>query len=493
MPAWAKSLSNDAAVSEIIAAASGFDAYLVGGALRNLILGLGVGKDYDVCVKNEADKFAKTLAKRLLASVFLMDEENRVWRVVGKSQGLTVDISLMRGECIEADLGKRDFTVNALAFRLKDIGKAGSRAIDPFNGIKDAKGKILRLVSGIALDEDPLRVIRAIRLSIECGLRMDDLTERLVKEKMPLLGRVPVERVREETVRIFSNRGSEGAVRRLFELDATEFIFPELKGWKVTPDPRRLAWVPRKGVRGVKEFSGYDILSHSLRTLREAEVALDEAGIIDGRPGLSQYLRDDMGGVKRATAFKLAAFLHDAGKPSAMISEGEELSFIGHDVSGEALVKKILRRLKFGRKVIKTLSSAARNHHRVFVLSRLKRPSKRTKAHFFNAVGGDAGPVVLLTALCDARATRGSEDKAVYECVSNMLDFYFDIYTKKKTKPLLSGEEVMRIFDVKEGPEIGKIMKEMDELVSSGEVRTRHRGDRDYKEGAGEEGKRING
>ncbi|MEK7314336.1 MAG: HD domain-containing protein [Deltaproteobacteria bacterium] len=463
-------------MTEIIAAASGFDAYLVGGALRNLILGLGVGKDYDVCVKNEADKFAKTLAKRLLASVFLMDEENRVWRVVGKSQGLTVDISLMRGECIEADLGKRDFTVNALAFRLKDIGKAGSRAIDPFNGIKDAKGKILRLVSGIALDEDPLRVIRAIRLSIECGLRMDDLTERLVKEKMPLLGRVPVERVREETVRIFSNRGSEGAVRRLFELDATEFIFPELKGWKVTPRPTPLGvGAPKGGLGGVKEFSGYDILSHSLRTLREAEVALDEAGIIDGRPGLAQYLRDDMGGVKRATAFKLAAFLHDAGKPSAMISEGEELSFIGHDVSGEALVKKILRRLKFGRKVIKTLSSAARNHHRVFVLSRLKRPSKRTKAHFFNAVGGDAGPVVLLTALCDARATRGSEDKAVYECVSNMLDFYFDIYTKKKTKPLLSGEEVMRIFDVKEGPEIGKIMKEMDELVSSGEVRTRHR------------------
>src|SRR3972149_171300 len=150
MPAWAKSLSNDAAMTGIIAAASGFDAYLVGGALRNLILGLGVGKDYDVCVKNEADKFAKTLAKRLSASVFLMDEENRVWRVVGKSQGLTVDISLMRGDCIEADLGKRDFTVNALAFRLKDIGRPDCRPIDPFNGQRDAKRKMLRLVSPTA-------------------------------------------------------------------------------------------------------------------------------------------------------------------------------------------------------------------------------------------------------------------------------------------------------------------------------------------------------
>ena len=75
---------NAAPMTEIIAAASGFDAYLVGGALRNLILGLGVGKDYDICVKNEADRFAKTLAKRLLASVFLMDEENSVWRVVGE-------------------------------------------------------------------------------------------------------------------------------------------------------------------------------------------------------------------------------------------------------------------------------------------------------------------------------------------------------------------------------------------------------------------------
>lgn len=468
MPAWAEPLMNDAAMTGIVAAASGFDAYLVGGALRNLILGLGVGKDYDVCVRNEADKFAKTLAKRLSASVFLMDEENRVWRVVGKSQGLCVDISLMRGDCIEADLGKRDFTVNALAFCLKDIGKGCCRAIDPFNGIKDAKEKILRLVSGAALDDDPLRVIRAIRLSAECGLRMDGLTERLVKKKMPLLSRVPVERVREETARIFSNRGSEGAVRRLFELDAAEFVFPELRGWK--------------------EFLGYDILSHSLRTLREAEAVLDEAGIIDGRPGLAQYFKDDMGGVKRATAFKLAAFLHDAGKPSVMTLEGKELSFIGHDAAGEALVKKILRRLKFGRKVIKTLSSVARNHHRVFVLSRLKRPSKRTKAHFFNAVGGDAGPVVLLTALCDARATRGSEDKAVYERVSNMLDFYFDIYTKKKAKPLLSGEEVMRIFNVKEGPSVGEIMKEMDELVSSGEARTRRRAIEIVKKGREKKG-----
>ena len=131
----------------------------------------------------------------------------------------------MRGDCIEADLGKRDFTVNALAFRLKDIGKAGSRAIDPFNGIKDAKGKILRLVSGIALDEDPLRVIRAIRLSIECGLRMDDLTERLVKEKMPLLGRVPVERVREEVVRIFANRGSEGGGKAAFSNSTRRSLF----------------------------------------------------------------------------------------------------------------------------------------------------------------------------------------------------------------------------------------------------------------------------
>ena len=115
----------------------------------------------------------------------------------------------------------------------------------------------------------------------------------------------------------------------------------------------------------------------------------------------------------------------------------------------------------------------ARNHHRVFVLSRLKRPSKRTKAHFFNAVGSDAGPVVLLTALCDARATRGSEDEAVYECVAGMLDFYFEVYLRRKTKPLMSGEEVMRIFNVKEGPEVGEIMKEMDELVSSNDVRTR--------------------
>src|SRR3989337_2732138 len=149
-----------------------------------------------------------------------------------------------------------------------------------------------------------------------------------------------------------------------------------------------------------------------------------------------------MGGVKRATAFKVVAFLHDAGKPSDMISEGKELSFTGHDVSGEALVKKILRRLKFGRKVIKALSSVARNHHRVFVLSRLRKPSKRTRAHFFNAVGADAGPLVLLTALCDARATRGGEDEAVYECVAGMLDFYFDVYLRRKTKPLMSGKEV---------------------------------------------------
>ncbi|MFZ3071696.1 MAG: hypothetical protein WA162_00430, partial [Thermodesulfobacteriota bacterium] len=329
MPAWAKQLSNDAAMAEIIVATetSGLDVYLVGGALRNLVLGLGVGKDYDVCVKNDSGKFAKILAKRLSASVFLMDEENRVWRVVAKTQGLIVDVSLMKGDCIEADLGARDFTVDALALRLKDIGKAGGRPIDPFNGQRDAKRKMLRLVSDAALDDDPLRVIRAIRLSVECGLSMDDLTSRLVKEKMSLLGSVAIERVREEVSRIFSNRGSEDAVRRLFEFNAARFIFPELKGWKVTPFYKGRGTHPEDGSGGIKAFSGYDILSHSLNTLREAEAALDEVGIIDGRPGLTQYLMDDMGGIKRATAFKLAAFLHDAGKPSTMALDGKVTPF----------------------------------------------------------------------------------------------------------------------------------------------------------------------
>ena len=167
---------------------SGEDAWIVGGAVRDELLGRPV-VDLDIaCREPEA------AARRYGGPVFPLSERHGAWRVAVDG-GRTVDFTPLRNG-IEDDLSTRDFTINAMARPL-----AGGELVDPFGGMGDLQNRVVRAVRESIFDDDPLRLLRAVRLEDELGFRMDETTERLVREHAGLVTRPAGERVLAELVR----------------------------------------------------------------------------------------------------------------------------------------------------------------------------------------------------------------------------------------------------------------------------------------------------
>ncbi len=202
----------------------GEEAWVVGGAVRDELLGRPA-YDLDVSCR-DPERAARALRARTGDAVFPLNERFGAWRVVLKRTGdrsarpvrhcahqcRTVDFSPLRGDTIETDLAERDFTANAIALPV-----AGGVYVDPFAGRADVERRLLRLVSDRAFDDDPLRLLRGVRLEEELGFRLDPVAEALTRAKAELVTRVAGERILDELRRL----GPAG-IERLAELGLLE-------------------------------------------------------------------------------------------------------------------------------------------------------------------------------------------------------------------------------------------------------------------------------
>lgn len=438
---------------------AGVTVYIVGGALRNMALCVAPAPDYDFIVQGDTAAFSEAAARALRGAWFLLDKETSSCRVVVKSSAgaYTVDFSPVREEGIVYDLGKRDFTINALAICLSDLfGNEDPVIIDPCNGLLDAGRRLLRMTSRGVFDDDPLRCLRAVRLALQYGLEIEGETLALIKLRAGLVKNVSIERIRDELVAIFSSGGTPLALRALLDTGIMGVILPETARWR--------------------DVEGYDLLDHSIKVVGECEeiISSDLERLF---PGYSSVIKGRLGGalgpIKRTAFLKMMAFFHDAGKPACVTAEGERPRFIGHDFEGGRIVKEIFTSLKFSRALANRASKAVKDHHRAFMLASLKERTARAKGHFFRATGDDAGIDLLLLALADARATGGGEDEGLLRTVREMAAFYCDVYTKKRPRALFTGREVMKTFGVQEGRIVGEIMEKISEGVEQGAIRNR--------------------
>ena len=188
----------------LVAAAAGDDAYVVGGAIRDGLLGRPV-VDVDVACR-EPEGAARAYADRAGGALFPLSERHGAWRVAFRD-GRTVDFTPLR-DGLEDDLRSRDFTVNAIA---RPVGRG--EYVDPLGGRRDLEARILRAVSEAVFVDDPLRLLRAVRLEAELGFRMDAATEELVRRHAALVTRPAGERILGELERL-----SPDCFRRLDEL-----------------------------------------------------------------------------------------------------------------------------------------------------------------------------------------------------------------------------------------------------------------------------------
>lgn len=457
------------ALVETFAASTDAQVWIVGGTVRDALLGRET-RDLDLAVDVPALQWARGLADALEGSFVALDGENSVARIV--LNGRHVDVAALRGT-IDEDLRRRDFTIDALAVRL-----GGSEPIDITGGLRDLGGGVVRLTSGGALDDDPLRALRGVRIASELRFSIDQATADAIRDRAGSIADVSPERVRDELARMLELPGAYEAVRLLDDLRLLDVVLPELAAGR--------------GITQPADWHVYDVFEHNMHALDAIDLMLSPSRPADERewmwtelwsvfawcePRLRAYLDEPLTeGRSRRALLKLATLLHDVGKPQTR-TEGEDgrIRFFGHGDAGAETAGRRLRRLRFSTRETQFVHTLIAEHLRPVQLApKGEAPSRRALYRFYRDLR-DGVAAVLLLSLADAAASRGSlmprEGWAAQVRYMNSLLVRSQEEEGIVSPPrLLSGRDIMREMDESEGPHIGRWLEALREAQAAGEV-----------------------
>ena len=436
--------------------------WVVGGALRHALLDENVG-DLDVAVSTGALSLGKALARELPGASFVaLDEQRGICRVVGELQ---IDIADLRAPGLAADLRLRDFTVNALAVPLHDLAVRGSASVeDATGGLGDLADRVIRPCGPEVIAEDPLRALRAVRLAIRPGWRLDPSAEVAIREAASRVAEVSAERVRDELTAILAEPAAAGGLRLLDRLNVLIVLLPESLAMRETsqPEPHR-----------------FDVWEHSLRAVGAADELLRHPEALDpGGPELTAHLGEALGDrLTRRETLKLAALLHDVAKPQTKTVEDGRIRFFGHDAVGAERAAGIALRWRLSRRATGIVAKLVRQHLRPMHLANAGGITRRARYRFFRDLGGEARDLVLLT-LVDAAAVRGDAPLAVWEgpagvILRELMQGVGEEVRAAGSPPLLRGDDVMAAFGLPPGRQIGVLLARAREAQALGLVSSR--------------------
>ncbi len=431
------------------------EAYLVGGIIRDELLGRE-SHDIDLAVSQGALGLARELANQLGGAYYVLDAERETGRIVMPDRQ-TIDIALLRGADIDADLAARDFTINAMALPIQKpvflqsapeaqrswAEKTGfsaavmSALIDPHHGADDLHARTIRAVGDQSFVADPLRLIRAVRLAAELDFTIDVQTQNLIRRDAAWLAQSSGERVRDELVKILAADHSLASLRSLADHHLFSLVLPHAQ---FNDEPQRLiqqvenlsAWL--HSLSG--EIEGNRALSHIIRHY---------GSLLTDR--LDFHLSDER---SRWIILKLAV-LYDAS--DAIASD--------------------LHHLKFSRAEIDLARSLLR-HQAQF--AQLAVPLDRLAVHRF--FRDTAGVGIELIVLALSRAAGSANEARTLAQATDLLQNYTENYQRViAPTPVLNGAELSERFGL-QGPQIGYWLRELIEAQVRGEVRTREDAER---------------
>lgn len=442
------------------------EIYLVGGALRDLFLKRKKAYfDFDFAVSSGAIKISQRIACELKSGFVVLDKEHGSTRVVYKNNGLSCnfDFTDFRGRDISEDLLHRDFTVNSMAVDLRKIKKAKDLdeiLLDPFGARKDIKAKKIRMVSRYSIPEDPVRIMRSFSLSAQLGFKIEPNTLKEIKKYKSRISSCAFERITEELFKIFDSQNGFKALSEMESLRILDEIIPEIK--------------PMRGVNQ-GPYHHLDVYKHSLQTTLEIENLFSQ---ISDKKEIQGYLNSFISGTRtRRALLKLAALLHDIGKPRAMHLYKGKIQFHGHERVGRDMLKDIALRLRISNGEKEALSRIIFWHLRPGYLADIENLSARAVFRFFRDAKDEA-PAILLLSIADQRSTRGpltrGENRKHHEQVClDLAKEYFRRRKEKKLPKLINGHELMKVLKLESGPLIGKILLEIEEAQAAVEVKTK--------------------
>jgi poly(A) polymerase len=426
--------------------------YIVGGSVRDALLG-HPPKDYDIAVTGDARPVAEEIARRAgRRAVPIGKPGKRIFRVVSESH--IYDI-IPADEGLAADLNRRDFSINAMAYDVYD-----QKLIDPLNGQSDLDARTIRMTDAGIFEADPLRLLRAFRIA--AGLTFDISPETMTEiERNPhAITTVAGERVRDEWVRLLEAPGSSAYLRKMDGTGLLGALFPELAQLKN---------------RRQNEHHAFDMFEHTLEVYSRLEKALDM-----DIPRLHDHHENAalVSGPSGSALIKHAALFHDIGKPMVQsIDQQGKIHFFGHEKTGAAMSNDISTRLRFSTAQKNYAWFLIRHHLRpLFLFLALSEGRRKVTARtrFYMKTFPFTTDLVLLSTADMLGKDKTRDISGYLNFARETIENYFDSYLPKSNTPrFVTGNDLIERFDLLPSPFLGEVLDKLDILHLSGNITTR--------------------
>lgn len=426
--------------------------YLVGGTVRDLLMGILPEKDFDFVTQDNLVKVARLFSRIVSGSLIQWSSVPPHYRVIFylNSNRTEVDFSDFQGDDLYQDLVNRDFTVNAMAIMTNELFQGESlKLYDPMGGEKDLQRKVIRITSPQSFDKDPLRILRAIRIAKARNLTIDSKTKEEIYRHKDRLFFSAVERIRSEFFKIISFSGARDSLKFLEELGLLSFLLPETEDLK-------------NQNRG--EPNGLSRWEHSLETVKWCEWVLDypEKLFPEFQSNLKEHFSEEIEkGVERHSLLKLGGLLLECEK----------------SIQKNNITRKITQRFKLGNQANRILRKLVKYHAQALRLFQQEKMNIRVYFRFFRDFGPE-GLDMLVISWADFIANvperfESSLDLKLRKLIYSLTNYYFKDYILTSPQPLLSGRDIIARFDLKEGKIIGDLLSQVAEAEAEGLISSR--------------------
>jgi putative nucleotidyltransferase with HDIG domain len=421
-----------------------FSLYLVGGTLRDLLLGLK-RKDYDLAIPREQAAAISAIEEAFSFRFFKVGKEEgkSTFRII--RDGFSLDCTYLQGESIDADLARRDFTINAIAYGFRE-----ERFYWVREALEDLEKRVIRTVSARSIDQDLLRMLRAVRYATVLEqFRIEEDLKSEIRSKAERITEVAAERIKMELDQILLSPRPAQGVDLLYETGLLFRLFPELRGLENLDQ---------------NAHHHLSVLPHVFLVLEKVEWACDWVRSNFGELALSD-------GDRLALAY--AALFHDIGKQDTYSRDEEgKVHFIHHESFSARAAERIMERLRFSNMLKFRVLRLVENHMRILNLSaETKENALRRLVHRM----GDEAPLLVLLSLADKEASRGILSYQTDSVVEGHCLRVLQLHGQKEiVQPprLISGHDVMAL-GYPPGPKVGQILSFVREKQIAGEIRTR--------------------
>ncbi len=456
-------------------AARGIPAFVVGGSVRDCLL-KNTTDDVDIVIDGSPHEIGPELAAALDGRLVSFDVPRDMIRIVNSSDSSRTDIDVARmvGDSILDDLRRRDFTVDAVAVEMGDALHGDCSLIDPLNGLDDIDSRTIRVVSDNVFKDDPVRMLRAVRISSETGFDIDPHTRTIIRRDSHLLQNSSAERLREELLKTLRTPGAGAAINLMDSLEVLSALIPELDAARGVDQPRE---------------HYYDVFGHLVAAVDYADRIVTScydtgfvADMMPGFEGIESYFAEDVtDGHTRGTLLKLTALLHDIAKPrTKTVEPSGRVRFFGHSEEGEQIAGRILKRLRFGRRGERLVCSMIRHHLRPRQMAGPgDLPTERAVFRYYRDLG-DAALDTLYLNMADFLAARGplltADEMAVQSrVIAHILRVGPQRPRAKSSgrRGLLTGHDIMSELSLGPGPLVGRLLTAVAEAEVEGSVSTR--------------------